>query len=492
MTRSKRTAQALEAGTAKPTRHSIPTLPPPRVPLLLPNAPEWQYNLLPMSATREPLRVEFEMWLNSEPTPEAPETLTLYWGDSEVGSKTWTTEVLPADLFIMAPVERMGHGEHTLSYRVELGSSNEATSSKLTVTVDTRPPELPAESYITFSSEVVLAGVTDSYLKANGDQLKGTTCDYKDGAAGDLLIWYWDEMVGEPNEVGRKILSTEEAGKALEISYPGAALRLAQDGLRVAYFSIQDRAQTEMQMGRDFYLDSKVTPAPRILPPPTLQEAVGGSLGSTLRPIEAIGGGTLLVKEETVIEPGEQIKVFWGLPGSPGAFETTTPIEPGKRAYRIPADKVAAQSGETLPLYYEVSQSDGTVLESARHTLKVEMVSNMPTPDCDKVNGGVLSIKQLANGDAIVRAQAWPFVAIDQEVTLQLYGRDRVTGENLRKTIGTTNVTSTSGAVQIGTFTQAHLGLFKTYEHLEILAYATFKDSNKSQPFAVLRPLLVE
>jgi len=153
---------------------------------------------------------------------------------------------------------------------------------------------------------------------------------------------------------------------------------------------------------------------------------------------------------------------------------------------------LAAQSGETLPLYYEVSQSDGTVLESARHTLKVEMVSNMPTPDCDKVNGGVLSIKQLANGDAIVRAQAWPFVAIDQEVTLQLYGRDRVTGENLRKTIGTTNVTSTSGAVQIGTFTQAHLGLFKTYEHLEILAYATFKDSNKSQPFAVLRPLLVE
>ncbi|WP_447742005.1 hypothetical protein [Pseudomonas laurentiana] len=118
---------------------------------------------------------------------------------------------------------------------------------------------------------------------------------------------------------------------------------------------------------------------------------------------------------------------YWGTPGSRGAF-SPTPTAPGKRTYHIPAHRVAEQSGYTLTLYYEVLQRDGEWAPSDPHTLKVEAVSNMPTPSCDQVNGGQLSIKRLADGTAKVSAQAWPFVTIGQEVKLELYGLQRGSG----------------------------------------------------------------
>lgn len=492
MIRSKRTTPPHASPTFEIANTRASSLPPPRILQLLPDIPDGQTNLLPMEATLEPLRVEFEMWMNSEPSPEYPETLTLYWDGTEVGHRTWLTEVRPEELFLLVPVERMGDGQHTLYYRVVLGGGNAATSSELTLTVDKVPPALPAMSYITFPSEVISKGVSDRYLKANGDQLKGTTSGYEGGEAGDLLIWYWDKMPGGANEVGRKILSKAEAGQPLEITIPGAAIRLAEDGIRFAYFSVQDRALTSVQRGKDQPVISNATPAPRELPPPTILEADGGSNSSTLRPIRAVSGATLQVTEsQEIIEPGETIKVYWGTPGARGAFETTTPIEPGKRAYRIPANKVAEQSGYTLTLSYEVLQIDGTWAPSRLHTLKVEAVSNMPTPSCDKVNGGVLSIRQLAGGKATVSAQAWPFVTTGQVVMLELYGRDRSTGLNLLRPLGSTAVSSNSGEVNIGTFTQADLDFFTVNEHLEIRAYATFDDSLTKQPFALLSPLLV-
>lgn len=492
MTGSRHPAPPAAGDTAKLSVTKAPSLPTPRILQLLPDIPDGQPNLLPMAATTEPLRVEFEMWKNSAPSPELPETLTLYWDDIEVGSRTWETEVLPEELFILVPVERMGDGQHTLYYHVVLGDGNDATSNELTVTVDNAPPELPAMSYIAFPTEVISAGVTDRYLRENDNELKGTTSAYQGGNAGDVLIWYWAALPGGLGEVGRKTLSKAEAGQPLQVSIPGDVIRL-KDGLHFAYFSIQDRAQTGVQRGKDQPLQAKATPGPRIPPAPTILEADGGSDASTLRPIQAVSGATLLVTEsEEIIGPDEPIEVFWGTPGSRGAFSTTTPIEPGKRAYRIPPDKVAEQSGYTQTLYYKVLQRDGEWAQSKPHTLKVEAVSNLPTLSCDKVNGGQLSIKRLADGMAKVSAQAWSFVAIGQKVRLELYGLARGSGENLRRPIGTTAVTSTTGEVQIGTFSKADLGYFTLNKPLEILAYATFDDSLTWQPFALLSPLLVE
>ncbi len=493
MTASRSPSSPPEADIARHSGNQAPSLPLPRILQLLPDIPDGQPNLLPMAATLEPLRVEFEMWMNSEPAPGAPETLTLYWDGTEVGSRTWDSEVLPEELFILVPVERMGNGQHTLYYSVVLGDGNKATSHELTVTVDTVPPILPDMSFITFPPEVISAGVTDKYLKANGDELKGTTTAYGGGNAGDKVSWYWNEISGENNEVGSKTLNKVEAGQALEISIPGAAIRLAKDGTRLAYFSIQDRAGTPVQRGSNRPLQSKATPAPRTLPPPTIKEADGGSNGSTLIPNRAVYGATLLVTEnEETIEPGELIRVYWGTPGSRGAFMIDTPIEQGKRAYFIPARKVAEQSGYSLSLNYEVLQSDGTWAPSSTHTLKVDKVSNMPTPCSDAVDGGQLSIKGLGERTATVSAEAWPFVFKGQHVKLELYGRDRSTGINLKRQIGTTAVTSDSGKVQIGTFTKTDLEYFTLNEHLEILAYATFDDSLTWQLFDLLSPKLIE
>lgn len=492
MTDSRHPASPPAADTARPSANTTPTLPLPRILQLLPNITDGQRNLLPMDATSEPLRVEFEMWKNSEPSPQFPETLTLYWDDTEVDSRTWETEVLPEELFLLVPVERMGDGLHTLYYHVKLGDGNDATSIVQTVTVDKTPPVLPAMSYITFPPEVVSAGVTDKYLRDNGDELKGTTTAYEGGNAGDLLIWYWETVPGGSGEVGRKTLSKAEAGQPLQISIPGDAIRL-KDGPHFASFSIQDRAQTGVQRGKYQPLIAKATPGPRTLPPPTLKEAEGGANASTLRPNMARYGATLQVTDsEEIIDPGETIEVFWGLPGSRGAFSTRTPIEPGKRAYHIPPDKVAEQAGYTLTLYYKVLQLDGEWASSNPHTLKVDMVSDMPTPSCDKTNGGDLSAKQLLDSPAKVSAKAWPFIAMGQPVKLELYGLDRSTGGNLRRPIMTTAVSSTTGEVQIGTFSKADVDYFARLEPLHILAYTTFDNSLTWRPFGVLKPRLID
>ena len=137
-------------------------------------------------------------------------------------------------------------------------------------------------------------------------------------------------------------------------------------------------------------------------------------------------------------------------------------------------------------------QLDGEWASSNPHTLKVDMVSDMPTPSCDKTNGGDLSAKQLLDSPAKVSAKAWPFIAMGQPVKLELYGLDRSTGGNLRRPIMTTAVSSTTGEVQIGTFSKADVDYFARLEPLHILAYTTFDNSLTWRPFGVLKPRLID
>lgn len=146
-------------------------LPLPNIPALLPNIPGGQPNLLPVNALAAPLRVEMVMWLNSRPTPAAPETLNLYWNKQCVHSKTWEAPIEEEELFVEVPVEHLVDGEHEVFYEVVLGDGNPAYCEPLPITIDLAPPELPQDNAIHFPEEVIQDGVSDRYLKAHDDLL---------------------------------------------------------------------------------------------------------------------------------------------------------------------------------------------------------------------------------------------------------------------------------------------------------------------------------
>ncbi|WP_449431745.1 hypothetical protein [Pseudomonas putida] len=479
------------AATAAP-----PALPAPVVLGLLPDFPDGQLNLLPTTATRLPLRVEFQMWHNSFPEPDAPETLTLYWNGKEVETKQWTAPVPPEELYINVPVAMLNDGLHALTYKVVVSSGNEETSVPMAVTIDKVPPILPGDSALVFPAEVTQTGLTDKYLKANDDQLLGTLAPYDGAQPGDVLVFHWSTTPGGREEIGRKTLVKADLEQTLSVPFPGSAIRSAGDGLRFAYYRVLDRPQNAEQVATPKNLMVSATPKPRQLAAPTLKEANGGSANSTLQPLDATAGATLVISASVVIEPDEIATVYWDNPGLPGAYSTREPIQPGTREYRIPADKVAQRSGYTFPLYYELTGPDG-IAPSSMHTLKVLEVANLPTPNCDKITGKQLSISHVGADGAIISiiptvpGPAWPFIATTQFTKMALYGLNASSGENLRREFATQAVTSSDGAVIIGKISQEDLRYYAVNHDLDIEVFVSFDNQQTWQAFRLLTPLLV-
>ncbi|WP_258198052.1 hypothetical protein [Pseudomonas capeferrum] len=294
-------------------------------------------NLLPFSATQQPLRVEFELWDSSFPSPEEPERLTLYWDDLEIDSKTWTAPISENELFILLPeTHLLVEGTHTLRYRVLLHNGNTAESMPLTITVDRTPPALPDDSSLIFENEVITGGVTDAYLQAQDDKLPATVPAYQGIRAGDVLTWYWTTTPGGMDQVDSWTLTLADTVESLKISFPGEFIRASGDGIRYARYTVQDRAGTAAQRSLPMPLQSNATPIPPNFPAPYLKETGSTGSSSTLDPSGALNGATLVIKAEATFEPGDTVEIFWAEPGEHGAYSTTLPVSSGSREYAIP------------------------------------------------------------------------------------------------------------------------------------------------------------
>ncbi|NIF30278.1 hypothetical protein F3J44_28480 [Pantoea sp. Tr-811] len=473
-------------------------LSPPNVIGLLPDIPDGQPHLLPTPATALPLRVEFQMWSNSFPEPGAPDTLTLYLSNKLVDSKSWEAPVQPEDLFINIPPKSLTDGEHELTYKVVLASSNEETSVPYIMTIDKIPPALPFKNSIEFPKEVGQTGVTEKYLKAHGDRLMGTFPPYQGAIPGDELVTYWSVAPGalDNEEVERRMLSKDELSADIVVTFSGAAIRAAGDGLRFASYRIFDRAQNAAQTSTAKNLMVEAQPVARLLKAPTLKEAIGGLTGSTLQPTAAAAGATLVVPADVEIEDDERVTVFWNTPGEPGAYSSSQPLQAGGREYRIPAANVALSSGHTFPLFYTLTGPEEE-LTSDPHTLRVLTVSNLPTPSCDKITGSYLSIGHVGSEGAAVSVPAqasdpaWPLIATTQHTKMSLWGVNADDGENLRIDFPPQPVKNATGTVDIGMITQADLRKFAINHDLDIEVFVTFDGQKTWQPFKVLKPLLV-
>jgi hypothetical protein len=325
----------------------------------------------------------------------------------------------------------------------------------------------------------------------------GTIPAYEGATPGDVLVTYWSNTPGGREEIERRTLTKNDLGQPISVVFSGTAIRAAGDGLRFAFYRVFDRAQNAEQAATAQNLMVKAAPIPRQLKAPTVMEAKGGgSVNSTLQPLDAIAGATLVIPADVVIEPDEAITVFWDNPGLPGAYSTTQPLQPGTREYRIPAANVALRSGYTLPLFYELKGPDG-VATSNKHTLKVEEISNLPTPSCDKITGRQLSINHVGSQGATVSITAnandpaWPFIATSQHTKMSLYGLNASNGENLRREFAVKPVKDSSGTVNLGIISQTDLRYFTINHDLDIEVFVSFDGQKTWQAFKRLTPLLV-
>jgi hypothetical protein len=445
------------------------SLAPPQVPALLTDIEGGETNLLPFSATQQPLRVCFTPWQDSDPSPDDPEQLTLYWDDQPVDSKTWT-DPIPADqLFVMLPERHLlVEGEHQLHYTVQLYNGNASSSPPLTLTIDRTPPRLADDSSLIFEHEVISAGVTDAYLQTHGDQLSATVPEYQSIKPGDVLTWYWSTTPAGTDEVDRWTLALGDVSRPLRISIPGEFIRNLGDGIRYARYTVQDRAGTALQRSFPMVLQCNATPLPTRFSPPYLKETGSMGASSTLDPARALTGATLVIKPENSFEPDDVVEVFWGVPGEHGAYSTSEPITPGGREYAIPKANVSARLASQLVMYFEVTRR-GVIHASDSHDLTVQAPRNLPSPQCDKINGNYLSLGAVGTG-ATFTLMAWQHRTTSQLVTMYVTGK-RKDGSRDPVIVGeSVPVPSPSGSMTVGTLRRQNLEVFEVPTSLEIIA----------------------
>jgi hypothetical protein len=464
----------------------------PVVSAILEDIPGGEKNLLASSAWLNPLRVDIPLWQHSNPSPEQPEHLTLYWDDGLVEEKSWEHAIPPDELFVMVPQVRLSEGEHRLRYHVMAYNGEESDSDLLTLIIDKTPPILVNEGPLIFPPEVVSGGVTEQYLKANGDQLLAEIPVYQVPKPGDLITWYWSSSPTGSEVAGTTTLALADIGKPLIVSFSGQIIRDGRDGKRYGFYTVKDRAGNLGQRSLAVELQVAVTPVPRELPPARVKEASGTASSGLLSPANAKNGVTVVIPFAAVIYPGEPVSVQWGEPGSMGAFRTDTPVATDSREYKIPKDCIAPYLGHTLPVSYEVTEA-GKVLTSEPHSLRVEELSGLPAIQSDKVSGGKLSLETIVEGGyASFTLGSWSFMATSQYLTIKVEGVDDANQLVSIAVLTEQQVPEVAAIIAVGQISKADLRRFKIGFGIEVKVKVSFDGKQTWKTFPSLTPTLVD
>ncbi|HDS1747932.1 hypothetical protein HTV13_12310 [Pseudomonas putida] len=397
-------------------------LEPPVSPDVLPNIPGGQDNLLPVSALARPLRIEVPMWDYSNPSPDYPEKLFLYWGAQLVEEKTWFDTIPPQDLYADVPVALLAHGQVLVTYRVHGYNGSQVVSEPLTLTIDKIAPLLGGEDGALIVEEQVLdEGVTVSYLESHGDRLLATVPGYDSPAVGDMLTYYWDRAPFANEQVAELEVTDQNVGQPLVLEFPGDMIREREDGARYIHYRVRDRAGNVSARSQPVTLAVTATPVPRSLSPVLIAQAEGSGPQLTLALDDFDAPLLIEVPAEVMVYPGETITVVWGEPGSVGHYSTRTPYEGRDRHFEIPVQKVLAQSKRTLPVIYQVDGGD-SALDSDPVRLEVRAMTQR-LPQVNLVGADSTGF-HLASAPAHVpiKLDTWRMIAEGQRVSIQVTG----------------------------------------------------------------------
>ncbi|WP_434681203.1 hypothetical protein J3P77_08955 [Pseudomonas sp. R1-18] len=404
--------------TLSPT--GLNDLGPPTVPAALPDIPGGATNLIPVSATAAPLRIEFPMWQNSDPQPGFSETVTLHWGGTTL-EKSWTAPVPADDLFIMVPVALLVDGPYVVHYVVTTWNGNTGESGPLTLTIDKTAPVLASIQRLIFPTEVISNGVTAGYLTAHDDKVMADVPGYSQPGAGDEVTWFWDATSGSHDRVDTYTLTQTDIGRPLAIAFEGSMIRSRGDGPRQAYYQVRDRAGNLSPYADAVTLETRVVV--RDLNWPDVDGAVGSGEQITLVPERAAAGAIVIVPDTAVIYPGETIWAQWGEPGASGSYRTSTPAPPGSRRYAIPKEHVAQHIGSRLPVSYDIVGPSNSYTSAIRRLQVLALdPTRLPLIQVTGLAGSRLSLANIPDSGVPLQLGTWTLMATTQRVRIQVAG----------------------------------------------------------------------
>lgn len=388
----------------------------------LDNVPGGELNLLPNTAWQADLRVEFELWKNSSPSPAFPETLTFYWDGNPIEEKEWTEKIDPDELFVMVEKIYLSEGEHTLMYKIVLSNSMPDESDLLTITIDKTAPVVAPGVSLVFPSEVIDEGVTDAYLIRETDVVAQIGPAYTSIAVGDKILWYWsDSSVGE-NLVGEMTLTLADLGKPLpDVVFAGQMIRDQGDGVRYAHYRVQDRAGNLSQPSVRVELQVAATPVSRFFPWPTILNAQDERQETVLDPLKSTTGDTVVIPETAVFSPEDKVWVQWGAPDAFGAVRIVAPSEDNPLHFPVPMRAIAAHLNKKLSVYYGVEGLDAFSEITQLKVLKIDPGSYTRI-QCEGAFGQLLSYADVKEDGAALTLESWTMMTTDQVIKIEVTG----------------------------------------------------------------------
>jgi hypothetical protein len=396
----------------------------------LENIPGAEHNLLHKLQLRADLRVEFELWSFSEPSPSAPDYLDLFIDRraEPVARRHWIGPVTPDQLFILLPQEHLTAGVHSLVYRVMSGLSGETAESEVfEFTVVSGAPELGGDRGQLRCPDDLGEHLTAPYLAAHGDQLEVIAPAHYPLRAGDLLTWYWEHQPVGSLEMGHWALTADDLTRPLRVILPGEAIRERGDGLRYLTCDVTHRAGFVTGLSKPVALQVEVTPVPRQWPAPTVHDAFGAQFFGNINPLFALGGATVRIPATATFYSGERVLVQWGEAGMPGAARVVVSIT-GEGPWIASVGKhfIAAHMGKLLTVNYRLlgGTDDSPVSHSLAIAVGVVPQERFPTVQsrAGTVGSGRLSVSGVPPSGDPLHLAPWLFIAAGQKVRLSAQG----------------------------------------------------------------------
>ncbi|MFI8334633.1 hypothetical protein ACIF2S_01480 [Pseudomonas taetrolens] len=392
---------------------------------MLQDIPGGQVGLLPASIQGKPLKVEFAPWDNSNPTPENPESVELFWNEVSVGIKSWSSRIEPDDFFIEVPALNLSQGRHEVDYQLILATGQTEPSDIRVLTIDLQAPALNNPSELLFPAEVLTAGVTKDYLAAYGDSVKVNVPFHKVAAPGDVIVGEWKNLSnGVSHSFRSQPLTEDDYEDRVQLTFSGDFFRdTVKDGQWQVTYRAEDRAGNSSPVSTPVPITIAVLRPPRVAPYPWVVE-IGDTPAESgvLKALSALGGATVRIPEEAVYFDEDTVELQFGEPGSQGAI--SVPVSAQSRDVHIPKENIAAWMKKTLPVYYTIHLPDGSSVPSTPLTLTISEVDKysypvpqLAAPFSDPVSSGAIPGTGLP-----ISQRKWAFISTDCLISISVEG----------------------------------------------------------------------
>ncbi|MGN2437608.1 hypothetical protein [Pseudomonas syringae] len=370
--------------------------------------------LLPVNSLNKPVQVLLSVW----PGAQAGYTYQLYFDDTLIEPKK---EILashkPGDpLGLEIPKELLEEGNHSVAYAIENPENMVVEFSENTVvSVDITQPGAPTLAPIILPRET-LNGLTSEELENMGDVLTGTIAGYNGMQEGDVVRTYWNDVPGP-----MAVVTKDDLGlKRVMVDFVRPFLELIGDIEAPVYYTVTDLAGNQSMASENLDVKLQLT-VTTPLPTPTIKEATG----STLDPINASAGATVVIDATANLKTGDQVIVQWqGPKGSDTKEKTLTSAEAGQALEVLfAAVLVTANAGQTVSVSYVVNRTNGLVQVSDTLALQVlSGLAELPAPRMDTVGAdGVVTPSLIPGYGATVRV-SYPGLGAQDSVVVNWRG----------------------------------------------------------------------